>query len=175
MFPLNAPRLRPSSCPSLTLCPSRSGRRVTLRPELLLVFALLFYKKAVAARSTPPSCSAIMSVRRSRSSKFLLTASRTMSPKGTGEKKQSCPTNLNLHLTFISLGHRATEEGGETLGQKVQMDEHEGGVWPPLLYSLAQPLCFTRLRQGGCVPVHRMRPGKGAELRCCSCCSTFPS
>lgn len=40
------------------------------------------------------------------------------------------------------------------MGQKVQMDEFEGGVWPSVLYSLAEPLCNTRPRQGRLVPVH---------------------
>lgn len=43
------------------------------------------------------------------------------------------------------------------------MDEHEGGVRTPLLYSLAQPLRFARPRQGGPVPVHRVKGG-GALL-----------
>lgn len=40
------------------------------------------------------------------------------------------------------------------MGQKVQMDEHEGGVRPPVLDSLAQPVRHARPRQGGRVPVH---------------------
>lgn len=29
------------------------------------------------------------------------------------------------------------------MGQKVKMDEFEGGVWTSVLYSLAEPLCNT--------------------------------
>lgn len=37
-------------------------------------------------------------------------------------------------------GHRAAQEGGEEMGQEIQMDEYEGGVWPPRLPRLAEPL-----------------------------------
>lgn len=44
------------------------------------------------------------------------------------------------------------------MGQEVQMDEHEGGVRPPLLDSLAQPVCDAGPRQGRRLPVHRVKP-----------------
>lgn len=43
------------------------------------------------------------------------------------------------------------------MGQKVKVDEYEGGVRPSILYSLAEPLRNTRPRQGGPVPVHRVK------------------
>lgn len=63
------------------------------------------------------------------------------------------------HLTLfcsrlVLSGHRAAEEGGEKVGQEVQVDEHEGGVWPSLLHSLAEPLHSPRPRQGRPLPVH---------------------
>lgn len=53
-----------------------------------------------------------------------------------GDPPSSHPVCFHLVLS----GHRAAEEGGEEVGQEVQVDEHEGGVWPSLLCSLAQPL-----------------------------------
>lgn len=53
------------------------------------------------------------------------------------------------------------------MGQKVEMDEYEGGVRPPVLYSLAEPICNTRSRQGGRVSVHCVKAGDVAELCFC--------
>lgn len=53
-----------------------------------------------------------------------------------GDPTSSHPVCFHLVLS----GHRAAEEGGEKVGQEVQVDEHEGGVRPSLLCSLAQPL-----------------------------------
>lgn len=53
------------------------------------------------------------------------------------------------------------------MGQKVKMDEYEGGVRPPVLYSLAEPLRNARSRQGGRVSVHCVKAGDVAELCCC--------
>lgn len=53
------------------------------------------------------------------------------------------------------------------MGQKVKMDEYEGGVWPSVLYILAEPLCNPRPRQGRRVPVHCVKAGNLAELCCC--------
>lgn len=80
-----------------------------------------------------------------------------------------CQLWLQTHsfLPFVCLvpaGHRTAEEGGEKMGQKVKMDEHEGGVWTSVLYGLAEPLCSTRPRQGRRVPVHCVRAGRCAEL-----------
>lgn len=40
------------------------------------------------------------------------------------------------------------------MGQKVQMDEHEGGFWSPVLCGLAEPVCKTRPWQSRHLPVH---------------------
>lgn len=69
-----------------------------------------------------------------------------------------------LFVCLVPAGHRTAEEGGEKMGQKVKMDEHEGGVWTSVLYGLAEPLCSTRPRQGRRVPVHCVRAGRCAEL-----------
>lgn len=53
------------------------------------------------------------------------------------------------------------------MGQKVKVDEHEGGVWSSILYSLAEPLFIARPRQGRLVPVHCVNAGSIAELCCC--------
>lgn len=45
------------------------------------------------------------------------------------------------------------------MGQEVQMDEHEGGVRPSVLHSLAQPLYSPRSWQGRRVPVHCVTDG----------------
>lgn len=80
-----------------------------------------------------------------------------------------CQLWLQTHsfLPFVHLvpaGHRTAEERGEKMGQKVEMDEHEGGVWTSVLYGLAEPVCSTRPRQGRRVPVHCVRAGRCAEL-----------
>lgn len=43
------------------------------------------------------------------------------------------------------------------MGQEVQVVEHEDGVWPSVLYSLAEPVHAARPRQGGRVPVYRVK------------------
>lgn len=65
---------------------------------------------------------------------------------------QSLLSPCLFHLVLS--GHRAAEEGGEEVGQEVQVDEHEGGVRPSLLRRLAQPLHSPRPWQGGPLPVH---------------------
>lgn len=50
------------------------------------------------------------------------------------------------------------------MGQKVQMDEHEGGVRPPVLDSLAQPVRDAGPRQDGRVPVYSVTAGRDLVL-----------
>lgn len=69
--------------------------------------------------------------------------------------------------SYVPAGYRAAEEGGETMGQEVKVDEYEGSVWSSVLYSLAEPLCNTRPRQGRFVPVHCVKAGGVSELCCC--------
>lgn len=70
--------------------------------------------------------------------------------KPNGDPPSSHPVCFRLILS----GHRAAEEGGEEVGQEVQVDELESGVRPSLLHSLAQPLHNPRPRQGRPLPVH---------------------
>jgi len=74
-------------------------------------------------------------------------------------------THLLSHVGLLTAGHRTAQEGGATVGQEVQVDEHDGGVRPPVLDSLAQSLRNTRARQGGLVPVHRVRSARRTERR----------
>lgn len=65
--------------------------------------------------------------------------------------------NMLCLLCFLPAGYRAAEEGREKMGQKVQVDEHEGGVRSPVLYSLAEPVCDTGPRQSRRLPVHSVK------------------
>lgn len=69
-------------------------------------------------------------------------------------KSVTCSHLTLLCSRLILSGHRAAEKGGEKVGQEVQVDEHEGGVRPSLLHSLAEPLHSPRPRQGRRLPVH---------------------
>lgn len=64
------------------------------------------------------------------------------------------PSSHPVCFCLVLSGHRAAEEGGEEVGQEVQVDELESGVRPSLLHSLAQPLHSPRPRQGRPLPVH---------------------
>lgn len=57
------------------------------------------------------------------------------------------------------------------MGQKVQMDEHEGGFWSPVLCGLAEPVCKTRPWQSRHLPVHCVKK----KLRGCGFRLTRPS
>uniref|UniRef100_A0AAQ5XPG3 Palmitoyltransferase n=1 Tax=Amphiprion ocellaris TaxID=80972 RepID=A0AAQ5XPG3_AMPOC len=63
--------------------------------------------------------------------------------------------------------YRTAEEGGEKMGQEVQVDEHEGGVWTPVLCGVVESVCEPRPRQGRRVPVHRVRAGDSPDSCCC--------
>lgn len=54
-------------------------------------------------------------------------------------------------------GNRAAEERRAKVGQKVQMDEHEGGVRSPVLSLLAQSVRQAGSRQGQSLPVRGLR------------------
>ncbi len=54
-------------------------------------------------------------------------------------------------------GNRAAEERRETMGQKVQVDEHEGGVRSPVLSGLDESVCPAGSREGQSLPVRGLR------------------
>lgn len=57
----------------------------------------------------------------------------------------------------LSAGNRAAEERRAEMGQKVQVDEHEGGVRSPVLRRLAQSVCHAGSREGQSLPVRGLR------------------
>lgn len=57
----------------------------------------------------------------------------------------------------LSAGNRAAEERRATMGQKVEVDEHEGGVRSPVLSSLAQSVRHAGSREGQSLPVRGVR------------------